>query len=213
MEHDHDAFRYGPDEVAWFQRFTLEPVAPETLRERAAAGDLLVTTDVPDYLERQLAPDIDTGPALYRLVQLFGTPNVPGLEAGVDQPDREMTTWQYLFRVTYTPDDGAEDEPPVPAPSEETEYLLSVYDYRTNLSVGLSRWRERGGRGNSGSGDPGGDAGNTDDGGRRRIAAEPGADPLPGGDLPDEEFLVALVQLVLSAVEHPVAATYEDLWI
>lgn len=193
MEHEHDAFRYGPDEVAWFQRFTLEPVAPETLRERAAEGDLLVTTDVPDYLERQLAPDVDTGPALYRLVQLFGTPNVPGLEAGADQPDRQRTTWQYLFRVTYTPEDD-EDDPPVPAPSEETEYLLSVYDYRTNLSVGLSRWHER-------------------DGNERRIAAEPRGDALPGSDLPDGELLVALVQLVLSTVEHPVAATYEELWI
>lgn len=201
VEHPRDSFRYGPDEIAWFQHFTLEPVEPDTVRSRAAGGETLRTTDIPDYLGRQLAPDVDTAPALYRLVQLFGTPNVPGLEAGADQPDREVTTWQYLFSVTYTP---GEEEPPVPAPTEETEYRLSVYDYRTNLSVGLSRWA-----------DPieETDADADADGTFGRLAAEPGPEPLPGGELPDEEFLVALVQLVLSAVEHPVEATYGEFWI
>lgn len=197
MEHPHDTFRYGPEDVAWFQQFTLEPVDPEMVRRRAAGGETLRTTDIPDHLGRTLAADVDTGPALYRLVQLFGTPNVPGLEAGADQPDREATTWQYLFGVTYTP---GEADPTIPVPAEETEYRLSVYDYRTNLSVGLSRWSDP-----VQETDPDGDVG--------RVAAEPTGEAVPGEDLPDEEFLVALVQLVLSAVEHPVEATYGELWI
>lgn len=189
MERQHDTFRYGPDQMVWFEQFTLEPVPPETVREHARDGQTLATMDIPDYLERSLAPTVDPGPALYRLVQLFGTPNVPGLEAGAVQPERERTTWQYLFRVIYTP---GEAEPPVPAPSEETEYLVSVYDYRTNLSVGLSGWQE-----------------DADD----RTAAEPSKGPISVRDLPDEGMLVSLVQLVLATVEHPVSATYKELWV
>lgn len=180
VEKPQDQYRYGPDEVAELDRkITLEPVAPATVRDRAG-DEVLVTTDIPGYLNRGLAPDADTSIALYRLVQMFGTPNVPGLEAGADQPTRERTTWQYLFRVTYAPDE---------APPEEL--LVSVYDDRTNLSVGLSEWVDRS---------------STD-----RVALEPSADPLPSGEIPPEEFLVNLVKLVLSTVEHAVGATYEDL--
>lgn len=189
MNRQHDGFRYDATDVVWFEQFTLQPVPPRTVRQRTEAGLTLETMDLPDYLGRSLAPTVDTGLALYRLVQLFGTPNVPGLEAGAVQPERERMTWQYLFRVTYTP---GEEEPPVAAPDEETDYLLSAYDYRTNLSVGLAAWLEG------------------DDG---RVAAEPSERPLPDRPLPEEGFLVALVQLVLASVEHPVSATYGDLWV
>lgn len=189
MERPHDGFRYTPDDLVWFQQFNVEPVPPEAVRENSQAGLVLGTMDIPDYLDRSLAAKVDTGVALYRLVQLFGTPNVPGLEAGARQPERERTTWQYLFQTTYTPGEG---EPPVPAPAVETEYLVSVYDYRTNLSVGLSEWQER-----------------PDD----RIAAEPSDAPISNGTLPDEGILVSLVQLVLATVEHPVSATYQQLWV
>ena len=171
-----------PEELAALQQqVTLEPVAPGRIRERADAGETLATTGIPRYLNRRIASDADTPIALYRLVQLFGTPNVPGLEAGADQPERERRTWQYLFRVTYDP----EDEP-------ERELLLSVYDDRTNLSVGVSEWY-----------DP--------EDSPERLAPEPTGDPLPSGDMPAEDTLVTLVKLVLSTVEHAVEATYEDL--
>ena len=179
-----DGYRYGPDDLtALAEQFTVAPVSPTVIRDRLDDGAVLVTTDVPGYLDRPIASDVDTAIALYRLVQLFGTPNVAGLEAGADQPERERTTWQYLFRVEFTPEDDGAGEP--------REHLLSVYDNRTNLSVGVSEWA-------------------TGVDGPRRVP-EPSAEPLPSGAMPDDEFLVMLVKLVLSTVEHAVEATYEGL--
>lgn len=186
------------------QRFTLKPVSPTAIREEIDDGNVLVTTDIPDYLGRPVATSADTGIALYRLVQLFGTPNLPGLEAGTDQPMRELMTWQYLFRVEYLPDrDAAEEPDPVTSASTDGERptgsnahtrrsaLVSVYDYRTTLSVGLSTWHRS-------------------DDQPPRVAVEPSAEPLPSTSMPDETFLEQLVQLVLSTVEHAVEATWES---
>lgn len=212
LDRPRDAFRYGPEDVASFaERFTVEPVAPTVIRDRLDDGRVLVTTDVPDYLDRSIASDADPGIALYRLVQLFGTPNVPGLEAGADQPMRERTTWQYLFRVGVGPaadvDDtsdaagtdaaatdatGADAGATGEAPAAGREDLLSVYDYRTDLSVGISEWHRR-------------------DGESDRVVREPSPEPLPSGAMPAEAHLERLVKLVLSTVEPAVEATYDDL--
>lgn len=184
-----DSFRYSPADVAAFgERFTLEPVAPDEIRERADTGQVLVTTDIPEYLGRPIASEADASIALYRLVQLFGTPNVPTLVAGADQPPRRATTWQYLFEVTYRPEpgDGSSEVP------EERQYLLSVHDNRTDVSAGVSKWTRP--RDES-----------------DRMVREPSADPLPDTRMPADELLAMLVQLALSTVEHVVEATYEDL--
>jgi hypothetical protein len=185
-----DTYRYDPEEIAEFQeRLTVEPVAPSAIREQVDDGRVLATMDIPRYLQRGVALDTDTSIALYRLVQLFGTPNLPGLEAGADQPPRELTTWQYLFRVTDAPESGP-----------ERTFLVSVYDYKTDVSVGLSEWY---------SPEPGDDPG--------RVALGPSPDPLPsatgenGERIPDEPILETFVQLVLSMVEHAVEATYKGL--
>lgn len=181
-----DAYGYGSDEVEWFERFTLRPVDPDDIAVSLEAGAALETVDVPSFLERKLVPMVDTGAGLYRLIQLFGLPNVPGLEAGGGalERERDRTTWQYLFRVAYDP--GPEDED-VP----ET-FLLSVYDYKTDISCGLSGWREEGG------------------GAVREPVADPGE--AAAVSMPDPEFLVGLAQLVLNLIEDPVPATYEGLW-
>lgn len=186
----HDDFRYDPETLSWLKQFELRPVDSHTIQSEISAEQCLRTMDIPAYLEKSLAPTVDTGVALYRLVQLFGTPNVPGMEAGVDQPARERTTWQYLFVVTHDPTES--DEGPFQARSSGGQYLLSVYDYKTDLSVGLSVWEASD---------------------NKRVALEPAATPLPGTDIPEENFLVALVQLILSSLEHPVSATYRDLWV
>lgn len=186
----HDGFRYDPEAIVWLEEFELRPVQPDAIRSAVADGQQLVTMDIPEYLGRSLAPTVDTGTGLYRLVQLFGTPNVPGLAAGADQPDRVKTTWHYLFRATHDP--TTREEPRFEAPDGGSEHLLSVYDLKTNLSVGLSTWVSAEGN---------------------RIALEPEATPLPDVELPDGDFMVALVQLVLSAVEHAVSATYKELWV
>jgi len=165
------------------ERFELTPVAPAEVERRLDAGDRLVTVDVPSRLGRKLVLDSETGVALYRLVQLFGTPNVPGLEAGADQPDREQVTWRYLFELTYDDPDGG-----------QRRHLLSLYDYRTDVSVGLSSFVPGDGSG--------------------RAVPEPVETPLDGVTVPDDErFLQDLLQLSLNVVEEPVPATFKELWV
>lgn len=180
-----DDYRYLPEQAAALQeRITMTPVPPEEIAERGETATL-VTTDVPDYLDKGVAPDVDCAIALYRLVQLFGTPNVPGLEAGADQHSRERTTWQYLFRVVDEPEDGP-----------ERELLLSVYDDGTTVSAGLSEWVPHEDAPTPARGD--------------RVSLEPSGDPLPSG-MPDDDYCRDLVRLVLSTVEHAVEATYKGL--
>lgn len=182
-ERHTDPYEYDDEKLAWFEQFDVRPLALEVIQERLASGEVLETVDLPSYLGKRLIVGADTGLVLYRLTQLFGTPNVPGLEAGGDQPERETTTWQYLFRVTYDP---GGDEP-------VEEYLLSIHDRRTDVSVGLAGWRD-------GDGD-------------ERAVPEPAEENEAVSVPDDEEFLVGLVQLALNVVEEPVPATYKDLWV
>jgi hypothetical protein len=179
-----DTYGYEESDLERFERFVIEPVRPEAIEERRREA-ALETLDVPRHLGRKLVVGTGTGNALYRLVQLFGTPNVPGLEAGATSRERGPTTWQYLFAVTYEP--GPDEDAP-------TDLLLSIYDYKTDVSTGLSAWSEE-------------------------KEAEPGIrDPVETksstmGSIPDAEFLETVVQLVLNIVEEPVSATYEELWV
>lgn len=177
-----DSYAYDRTDLAFFERFSLEPVSPTEIDTRLDAGERLTTLDIPNHLDRQMVVESETGVALYRLVQLFGTPNVPGLTAGADQRERERTTWQYLFRVGFDRED--EDIP--------EEFLLSMYDYKTNVSTGLSAWDSDGGG-----------------------ITEPAADieACPAVSPPPDEFLVRVVQLVLNVTEEPVPATFEGLWV
>jgi len=193
-----DGFVYDVERSQRLQGFTLQPVAPEAIEARLAAGDRLAVVDLPGRLDRRLHVDAGTGTVLYRLVELFGTPNVPGFEAGADQPPRERTTWRYLFETTYEPVPEGEigiDDGETAVWATPRECLVAVYDWKTNVSVGVATWEPAG----------------LDD--RAAQLPEPGAD----GDLPPgvdaEPFLVGLVQLVVATVEEPVGATYEGQWI
>lgn len=175
-------YGYDEDDLEWFDRFEMRPVDPDELRVRLEGDDVVETLDLPTYLDEPLLTDVETGSALYRLVQLFGTPNVPGLEAGADQPPREQTTWQYLFELEYDSPDG-----------DRRTFHLSVYDYKTDVSAGLSTFADR----------PEAD----------RHAVEPSVDPPAGLVVPEGDFLVGLVTLVSNVVDEPVPATYRDLWV
>lgn len=177
-----DPYEYDDEELAWFEEFDLRPLRPGRIEDRLAEGQALETVDLPAHLDKRLVVDTDTGLVLYRLVQLFGTPNVPGFEAGADQPDREATTWRYLFELTHAPEDG---------PVEE--YLLSIHDRRTDVSVGLAGWREA----------------DADEERLPEPVEESDAVAVPD----DEELLVGIVQLALNVIEEPVPATYKDLWV
>lgn len=175
-----DTYGYDEEKLEWFERFDLRPVAPATVTDHVEAGDVLRTVDLPTNLNRKLVVEPGTGMALYRLVQLFGTPNVDVWIAGSEMPDRDVTTWQYLFDVTFTPEEGT-----------DREFLLSVYDYKTDVSVGLSVWES---------------------GGDRPVAAP--TDSAPAGlELPEESFREGLVQLTLNMLEEPVPATHKELWV
>lgn len=124
--------------------FTLVPVARETIERRREDGEELREVNLResrDDVTVELEPDPvstdrtdDVGTALYRLVQLFGTPQVPGFEAGSDVSWREDTTYKYLFRLTRQPD-GATDDRTLPE-----EWLVTVFDWHLELGVGLAGW-------------------------------------------------------------------------
>ena len=216
-----DSYGYDRGDTARFERFTLEPIAPDRIETRLQAGAVLETTDIPTYLDRGLVVESDTGAALYRLVQLFGTPNVPGVEAGADQRERTVTTWQYLFRLHDAPADGP-----------ERDVLCSIYDYKTDVSVGLSGWRSNE-RVDDGAGSESGSEDEADDesetGKESGDASEKGSVGGPNVEgpavetptgaigrsitMPDEELLVLIVQLACNVVEEPVPATHEGLWV
>lgn len=127
--------------LAELREFTLVPVPREEIRRRYSDGQELrelnlreERTDVsvalnpgPPSSDRNL----DVGMVLYRLVQLFGTPQVPGFEAGGDVSDREDTTFKYLFRLLREADvDGSLPE----------EWLVTVFDSHVDFGVGLAAW-------------------------------------------------------------------------
>lgn len=129
--------------VEELREFTLVPVAREEIERRRDDGEELrelnlresredVHVDLePDPTSRGPADDIGT--ALYRLVQLFGTPQVPGFEAGSDISQRDDTTFKYLFRLTTG--EGTTGDRRLP-----DEWLVTVYDWHTQLGVGLAGW-------------------------------------------------------------------------
>lgn len=126
----------APD-FAELGEFVVEPVAPDEIRERRDAGDelheenLLEADGVDAYVH--LDPDpmeptrsLDIGIALYRLVQLFGTPQFPEYMAGNDISWREDEVFKFLLEVTR---EEADDR-----------WLITVHDYKVSLGVSLAAW-------------------------------------------------------------------------
>ncbi|WP_284014283.1 hypothetical protein [Halobaculum litoreum] len=124
------------------REFTLVPVSREEIETRLADGEELSELNLREArndVNVELDPDPtgrgehdDVGTALYRLVQLFGTPNVPGYDAGSDLSDRDDETFKYLLRLVNESD---EDERTLP-----DEWLVTVYDYHVELGIGLAGW-------------------------------------------------------------------------
>jgi hypothetical protein len=123
------------------REFTLVPVARDEIEARRADGEELRELNLREerndvYVELEPDPDgpggsLDIGMVLYRLVQLFGTPQVPGFEAGADVSDREDTTFEYLFRLIREGDGEG---------SLPDEWLVTVFDTHVDLGVGLAGW-------------------------------------------------------------------------
>lgn len=174
-------YNYTPEDVEWFQYFDVTPKNYEEVRDELDNGNTVEIIDIPAYLDRKLAAEVQPAIVQYRLTQLFGTPNLDRLQAGHDnQTERDEMTWCYLFDVEFNP------------PNEESKsFILAVYDYRTDVSTGFARFIDE----------------------DETAVKNPRRDAPDGYEMPDDEFLVGLVQLVLNLVDHPVQATYKDLWV
>jgi hypothetical protein len=124
--------------------FLVEPVPTDDIEERRAAGEELIeynvleADDLDVYAELDPEPfepgHDDIGTILYRLVQLFGTPQFPEYRAGADISHREDTTFKYLFTLK----EGASD----PEAEPDDQWLITVHDWHVGLGVSLAEWRE-----------------------------------------------------------------------
>lgn len=138
--------RSHPDapDLEQLRNLVLDPVSQDEIRRRRSEGEVLAEDvinereDLDVYAPMSDDPgetaEGDVGTALYRLVQLFGTPPFPEDAAGEDVSDRRETTYAYLFRVRVE-DDAAE----LP-----DEWLMTVRDWKLEVGVGVCEWREDG---------------------------------------------------------------------
>jgi hypothetical protein len=133
--------------VEELSEYVVEPVAPDVIERRREAGETLVEAnllehDAIDAYVELSQPDeeiVDVGTVLYRLVQLFGTPQFPEYRAGEDISWRHDETFKYLLSAR----EGA--EAPVEGDPEATTddgRLLTVFDYHVGLGIGLAAWHD-----------------------------------------------------------------------
>ncbi len=125
--------------VEQLQDLTLVPIPPGEIEQKRADGQTLQEVNLMDdrddvVVHLNTTPmeeetNADIGTALYRLTQLFGTPQFPGYDAGTDVSGREDTTFKYLFEL-QTGD--AEDLP--------DSWLVTIFDHHVRLGVGLAGW-------------------------------------------------------------------------
>jgi hypothetical protein len=124
------------------QDILIEPVPRAEIEERRDDGDVLVEDNVREredlnvvaYLsgDPDAAETDNIGVPLYRLVQLFGTPQLPELQAGEDISGRRDATFKYLFRVTHK---GSPDELP-------TKWLMTIHDSHVRFAASVAEWRD-----------------------------------------------------------------------
>lgn len=136
--------RKHPDapDVEQLSDVIVEPVAPKTIERHRTDGQVLVEDDVREREDLDVhahlseepgeAVNEDVGTALYRLVQLFGTPQLPEYRAGTDLSERDDTTFKYLLRARL---EESGDELP-------NEWLITVQDWHVELGVSVAAWRD-----------------------------------------------------------------------
>ncbi|WP_458185391.1 hypothetical protein [Haladaptatus sp. NG-WS-4] len=123
------------------QDIVIEPVPQSEIEARRADGEVLVEDNVREREDLNVVayisgdPDAsqsdNIGVPLYRLVQLFGTPQFPELQAGADISWRTDETFKYLFRVTH--DDPGE------LPSE---WFMTIHDSHIRFAASVAEWRD-----------------------------------------------------------------------
>ena len=177
--------------------FLVEPVPTSTIEERRAAGEKLIeynvleADDLDVYAELDPEPfepgHDDIGTVLYRLVQLFGTPQFPEYRAGADISHREDTTFRYLFTVKK----GASD----PEAEPDDQWLITVHDWHVGLGVSLAEWREE----------------TASEGGNGLEADDREPEPRESGTF-DRDRALASLALVYYMVTDSVQCVFADRW-
>ncbi|MCO8246991.1 MULTISPECIES: hypothetical protein [unclassified Haladaptatus] len=124
------------------QDILIEPVARSEIEARRDDGALLIEDNVREREDLNVVAYVsddsdgsdatDIGVPLYRLIQLFGTPQLPELQAGEDISGRRDATFKYLFRVTHKGD-------PVELPSE---WLMTIHDSHVRFAASVAEWRD-----------------------------------------------------------------------
>ncbi|WP_115862322.1 hypothetical protein [Halorussus litoreus] len=130
------------------QNLLVEPVSVEEIEREREDGRVLVEDNVRErddldviaYLSPE--PDgedaVSVGVGLYRLVQLFGTPQISDYHAGEDISWRTDETFKYLFRARREEADEDDDLP--------EEWLFTVHDSHVRYAASVAEWRDEDGQ-------------------------------------------------------------------
>lgn len=120
----------------------IEPVPQAEIERRRERGEVLLEDNVREREDLDVMAYISTSPdaknaqsigvAMYRLTQLFGTPQLPEYQAGEDISHRTDEVFKYLFRASM------EDPRPEGIPEE---WLLTVHDSHVRFAASVAEWR------------------------------------------------------------------------
>ena len=138
--------RKHPDapEPEALEDIVIEPVPPEEIARKRDEGSVLVEDNVREREDLDviayLSPEangedaVSVGIGLYRLIQLFGTPQIPEYHAGEDISHRTDETFKYLFRAHRESADESDELP--------DEWLFTVHDSRVRYAASVAEWRD-----------------------------------------------------------------------
>lgn len=122
----------------------VEAIPPEEIERKRQEGKVLVEDNVREREDLNviayLSPNPDgsenvsVGVGLYRLIQLFGTPQMPEYHAGEDISFRTDETFKYLFRAQRGDVDEDDDLP--------EEWLFTVHDSEVRYAASVAEWRD-----------------------------------------------------------------------
>lgn len=123
----------------------VEPVPVDEIERKRENGLVLVEDNVRERDDLDVMAYISDDPSgsnaqsigigLYRLVQLFGTPQDPEYMAGEDISHRTDEVFKYLFRASLEDDARPSEEFPA-------EWLFTVHDSHVRLAASVAQWRD-----------------------------------------------------------------------
>ena len=126
------------------QNVVVEPIPVAEIERKREEEKVLVEDNVREREDLDVIAYLSTDPSgedavsvgvgLYRLIQLFGTPQISDYHAGEDISDRTDETFKYLFRASR--EDGAEDD------ELPEEWLFTVHDSHVRYAASVAEWRD-----------------------------------------------------------------------